>query len=191
MAFLKAIIGSMTLIRRSTKTGIWVGLILIWCSMGRLHSQSLNEYQVKAVFIYNFVHFIQWPSSVMTTPEAPFVIGVLGKNVFGSFLEQAVSGEKLNGHPIIVKYLTSSKEAEACHILFISKSHHASSDEIATIQKHKHILTVSDAETFTKQWGMIRFFTENNKIRIEVNTKAVEESDLEISAKLLRLATII
>jgi hypothetical protein len=37
---------------------------------------------------------------------------------------------------------------------------------------------------------MIRFFTENNKIRLEINTSAAKAARLDISSKLLRVAQI-
>jgi hypothetical protein len=56
--------------------------------------------------------------------------------------------------------------------------------------KDKKILTVSDSKTFMNDGGMIRFLTENNKIRLVINLDEVKEAGLDISSKLLRLAEI-
>ncbi len=42
-----------------------------------------SEYQVKAVFLFNFGQFVEWPKDAFDTPQAPFVIGILGDDPFG------------------------------------------------------------------------------------------------------------
>ena len=51
------------------------------------------EYRVKAVFLFNFAQFVDWPPDAFTAPGQPFVIGVLGKDPFGPELDAVVRGE--------------------------------------------------------------------------------------------------
>jgi hypothetical protein len=146
--------------------------------------------QVKAVFLYNFSQFITWPESSFSDPNSPFVIGVLGKNTFGPYLNDVIESEKVNGRPISIKYFTSlTPEIDDCEILFIDKSFPAMEQAIKST-KGKPILTVSDNELFMKQSGILRFYIEGGKLRIEVNQEASSGSGLEISSKLLRIATL-
>lgn len=59
----------------------------------RLSVEKLRgpEYQVKAVFLFNFAQFVTWPSQ---PADAPLVIGILGDDPFGSYLDETVRGEK-------------------------------------------------------------------------------------------------
>ena len=61
-----------------------------------------TEEQVKAVFVFNFSHFVEWPAQSFASPESPFVIGVLGSDSFGDRLEETVHGEKIGEHPLAV-----------------------------------------------------------------------------------------
>jgi len=149
-----------------------------------------KEYQVKAVFLFNFTQFVEWPATAFTEPETPFVIGILGKDPFGNFLDQTISGEKVSGRPIVVQRFQTLEEIKTCHILFINVTDNRFKPTITSL-KNKNILTVGDANGFTKQGGMIRFITEENKIRIRINLEASEAADLTISSKLLRLAEIV
>ena len=54
-----------------------------------------SEYQVKAVFLFNFAHFVSWPADTFRRPDAPFVIGILGTDPFGSTLDDVVRGETI------------------------------------------------------------------------------------------------
>lgn len=145
--------------------------------------------QVKAVFLYNFTQFIGWPPSSFDDSKSPFVIGVLGRNTFGTYLNEVVENEKVNDRPITIKYFSSiTPEVGECEILFIDKSFPAIKQVIQSTHG-KPVLTVSDHEHFTKQAGILRFYIDGGKLRIEINQEATAGSGLEVSSKLLRIAT--
>jgi hypothetical protein len=146
--------------------------------------------QVKAVFLYNFTQFVVWPQHIFNNTTSPFVIGVLGENTFGSHLNEVIEGEEVDGHPIVVRYYTSiTPNIDECQILFIDKSFSAAKQAIESL-KGKPVLTVSDSENFMRHAGMLRFYIEGGKFRIEINQEASRKSGLEISSKLLRIATL-
>lgn len=151
---------------------------------------ATEEYQLKAVFLFNFAQFVEWPAEVFPQPDSPIVIGILGKNPFGVFLQETVEGEQINGHPLVVVHYTSVEDIENCQILFINQST-ARLDDVLKKLEGKDILTVSDDNNFTKVGGMIRFKNENKKIKLQINLAAVKGSDITISSKLLRLSEIV
>jgi hypothetical protein len=149
-----------------------------------------REYELKAIFLYNFAQFVDWPPAAFAGSETPLVIGVVGKNPFGARLKDIVSGEKVNGHDVTVQYYDDAQDIGACHILFINLSESHKREEVLALVKGRNILTVSDAQEFPAEGGMIRLFTRDNKIRFEVNLEASRAAGLTISSKLLRLAKI-
>ncbi|TZF86405.1 YfiR family protein (plasmid) [Pedobacter sp. BS3] len=148
------------------------------------------EYQVKAAFLYNFTRFIDWPPDAFDSPDEPFIIGIAGKNPFGTYLQEIVSGETVNGHPIIVQHYAARKDIDNCHLLFINLNEGAKIKEAISAMSQKNVLTVGNADNFLKWGGMIRFYTERNKIRFEINAAAVKAAQLEISSKLLNVAKV-
>ena len=36
-------------------------------------AEAASEYQVKAVFLFNFTHFVEWPPQAFSSPGEPFV----------------------------------------------------------------------------------------------------------------------
>jgi hypothetical protein len=119
------------------------------------------------------------------------VIGVFGKDPFGSYLEETVRGETINGHPFVVRRFKNVREIEECHILFINPAKADQLKQVMDSLKTRKVLTVGDVPTFSKEGGMVGFFTENNKIRIRINIEAVKNAELVISSKLLRVAEIV
>ena len=148
-------------------------------------SQSVNEFQIKAVFIYNFTQFVQWPAESFDESQDNFVIGILGENVFGKYLEEAVAGETYQGRPIVIKYFATPKDVEHCQILYAGSSTNA-----AKLAGDRPVLTIGERPDFMKQKGLLRFYQDGNKVRIEINQSAASAAGLVVSSKLLSLATI-
>lgn len=170
-----------------------IHLVLVVAAMiigaGDVFAQSPTESQVKAVFLYNFTHFVEWPTSSYEHASSPFVIGVIGKSDLGRALEETVRGESVKGHPIKVVYFSDLSQLKPCHILYVAASE---SENLSQIMKRvrKGTLTVSDAPTFHDAGGMIVFLKQDNKIRLAANKAALDSSRLDVSSKLLRLANV-
>jgi hypothetical protein len=56
---------------------------------------------------------------------------------------------------------------------------------------NKPILTVSDTKGFAEKGVLINFYMMGDKIKFEINEKAVHESGLVMSYRLLNLARIV
>jgi uncharacterized protein YlbG (UPF0298 family) len=153
-------------------------------------SNPINEYQLKAAFIYNFTRFINWPPDSFFNPEDPFVIGVLGNERLSAYLNLLVKGEKLNDRAIIVRSYKNIKDVEACHILFIADEWASKIKNKIPVINHQSTLTVSDAPNFAEMGGIIGFYKEKNKLRLEVNINEAKSSELVFSSKLLSVSNI-
>ncbi|HUG12332.1 MAG TPA: YfiR family protein, partial [Opitutaceae bacterium] len=127
---------------------------------------TTDEYVLKAVFLFNFAQFVEWPSQTFSSPDAPIVIGVLGSDPFGPLLDETVRGESVGGRPLTVQRFVRVEEAVDCHVLYISTSESRRLDEIVAHLRGRGILTVSDSERFMVHGVMIRLVTDRNRIRL-------------------------
>jgi hypothetical protein len=181
-------------LRLTSRTRIWLILPFLLLESSfvlPVQTKTSPEYQVKAVFLFNFTQFVEWPANAFPSEQSPFVIGVLGEDPFGSYLDETAQGEKVNGHPLLVRRLQNAEEARLCHILFINWGKGDKLKQLLADLKGRSLLTVSDAADFARQGGMVRFITENGKIRIRINLEATKAANLTVSSKLLRLAEIV
>ena len=150
-----------------------------------------TDYQVKAVFLFNFAQFVDWPPEAFPDSQAPLVIGILGHDPFGTYLDETVRGEKVANRPLEVRRYQTLEEIGSCHVLFISQSEKDRLVKDLAGLKKRNVLTVGDAESFARLGGMVRFVTEKNRVRLAVNVDAVKAANLTMSSKLLRLADIV
>ena len=182
----------------SRRSALRVGLVLLalacadaGVSPSRARAEVPREYQIKALFLFNFAQFVQWPSAAFARANEPFRIGILGDDPFDGFLDETVRGEKINGNPLVIERYASVGEVKDCQILFISRSENGRVGEILGAVKDKNILTVGDMEGFLKNGGIIRFVTEENKIHFKIDLDAAKNVNLVISSQVLRLAQIV
>lgn len=150
-----------------------------------------NEYAVKAAFLYNFAKFVQWPDGAFATGDAPVVIGVLGSDPFGALLEDTTRSESVDGRAIVIRRLDWNDDLTQTHILFVSPSEQRRLPQLIDRLRGSSVLTVGEDDEFVRHGGMIRFRTENYRIRFAINVRSAERARLKISSKLLSLATII
>jgi len=167
--------------------GLWIGL-----QAGMLGAQEISrEYQLKAVFLYRFTQFVDWPATAFPSPDSPIIIGVLGGNPFGEHLRAAVRDERVHNRRLIVQEYQRSQEAKNCHLLFISAAEAPRLEKTLAALKGGSILTVGEPEGFVLRGGMIQFVTEQNRIRFRINLQAARAANLQISSKLLELAEVV
>ena len=151
---------------------------------------QIDEYQVKALFLYNFARYVEWPPETFRAANDPIVICVLGQNPFGGALDRAVVGKVLGARPFAVRQISDLSPGSGCHILFINSSQSRRFRSMAGRLKGSAVLSVGETPGFTADGGVINFKLENGKVRFEIDLDAAGREHLRISSKLLSLAQI-
>jgi hypothetical protein len=178
--------------RRLSQLGLLLAALLLSGSTASLaQTPPSRENQIKAVFLFNFAQFVEWPPQAFPETRTPLVIGVLGDDPFGAFLDETVRGEKVNNRPLVVRRYRRVEDIEICHILFISASETAQLDRVLQLLKGRNILTVGGSEGYVSRGVMVGFATEKSKIRLKINVEAAKAANLTISSNLLRPAEIV
>ncbi len=166
---------------------IWALLVFL-LSTDSGEAQASREYQLKAVFLYNFAQFSEWPKDAFESANSPLVIGILGNDPFGRTLDETVNGETVNSRHILIEHYRRAEDIKACHILFINQTEARQMDEIVNSLKGKPILTVCDSDNAAFAHSIICFAVENNKVHFRINQEAAKAANITLSSKLLRVA---
>jgi hypothetical protein len=166
-----------------------LGLLFLGATSGVRADSVSKEYQLKAAFLYNFTKFVDWPSQQFADDTSPIVIAVLGKNPFGSEMENLVRNRSVNGRSISIRYIESIEEMAGAHIVFISSG--AESRLGDSLFGRPGVLTVGESSDFASRGGIIRFALIGEKVRFEINQASSEKAGLKLSGQLLKLAMIV
>jgi hypothetical protein len=151
----------------------------------------LDEYEMKALFLYNFAKFVEWSDRPFESPTQAITICVAGQDPFGHWLRDTVKGRLIDGRPLIVAHISNIAEAGFCRMLFIASSEENRLPALLAGVSAKGILTIADSDRATEQGVMINFILEGGKVHFEINPGAAESEKLRISSKLLSLARIV
>lgn len=146
-----------------------------------------TESQVKAAYLFNFGKFVRWTTERSPNPES-FEICVFGKDPFGPILDSTVAGESIDGKKIAIRRVASLQEASPCSVLYVSVSEESRLAPILNAAQNMSVLTVSDIHDFAARGGAIGLVRVQGKIRFEVNRLAAQQSHLELSSELLKVA---
>lgn len=153
---------------------------------------AAEEYEIKAAFLYNLGNYLRFPETALSEDnvEQEFFICILGRDPFQQNIDTAAEDEKIQGHPVKIKRLQRIQEAEGCHLLFISDSERSRLKNLFQTLAHRPILTVGDMDDFIEQGGMLKFYNDNNKIRLALDLEKVRAVDIKPSANLLKIVKL-
>ena len=152
---------------------------------------SYNLNQHKALYLFNFAKYTEWPAGTFSNESAPFVIGILGKDPFQSDIE-IIKGKTIKGRKLLIKYCNSAQEAVGCHLLFICSSETNHLSQIIPALG-PGILTIAEMDGFLEHDGMINLITEQKTpgtqaVAFEINQNAAKKASLKLDTQLLKLA---
>jgi hypothetical protein len=146
------------------------------------------EYRVKAAYLLNFTRYAEWPPTAFAGPAAALNICIVGRDPFGPVLEQTLQARRTSGRP--VRILRPSRPTDGgCHVAFLGAATPAVLESWLTALATEPTLTVGDGEGFVEAGGMIGFVIVDETVRFEINPDAVRAGRLQLSSRLLSLAT--
>lgn len=166
---------------------IFILLINIMLSFGRnvaMSAENLNEYQIKAQYIWFFAELVNWPN---TNNDLQKVLCTIGEDPFISEFDELSQQTEYDNFSELKRNIDFA-DINKCHILFISNSEQHNLFKILRKVKDQPILTISDIVGFASKDGIIEFVNNNGYINLIINHSVAQRSDLKISAKLLKIS---
>jgi hypothetical protein len=160
-------------------------VLLVIPLIGATRSRPVDEYQVKAAFLYNFARFIEWPPEVFQDSNDPFVICVLGHDPFGHLLDDVVAGKKIGGRPFAVRRLSEARKVSRCRILFVDSSEPKRVLSVLAAITEPGVLTVGESDSATAAGMIINLMLEDGKVRFEIHHGSADREKLRFSSRLL------
>jgi len=151
-------------------------------------AQERSAQEVYSMMVYNFTKYVQWPDHA---GGGEFVIGVVGNTEIYNTLNGWYGGKARGSKTYVIKKFNSSSDVTDCHVLFIDKS---KSNEFGAVKEKisgKGTLVITDRNGLGEKGSSINFKTVNNKLKFELNQKAIEASNLKVSGALSSMAILI
>lgn len=168
-------------------TTLAVALLLI---SGSAFAQAAERpiHEVYSMMVFNFTRYVQWPDQ---SASGEFVIGVVGSQSIFATLNEWYGGKPKGSKTYVIKKFNSAAEVSDCHVLFIDKSKSGEFEAINNKLKGKGTLLITDKNGLGEKGSSINFKTVDNKLKFELNQKAIETANLKVSGSLSSMAILI
>ncbi len=165
-------------------------LVVLLAGVVPVNAQDVTEVTLKGAFLFNFARFTDWPADAL--PSATTVTAcVVADRAVGAALARAVSGQLLDGRPVVVAVLEPSDPLPVCHLVYVSGLARSRMAEIVSELRDMPVLTVSDDGAFIKAGGIIQVVIENGRLRFRINSRSAKRARLQLSSRLLALAEVV
>lgn len=162
---------------------------VILCLSQAIHAVQATEATTEeliVVYIYQLSRFVEWPDEKLHTDV--FTVCTFPKNLFGEFLFD-LEKRQIHDKYVQVKEIHTLDELAACHVVFLDNLSVANLAKVTELAQQMQILTISRQDEFIEQDGMVQLFEQEGRIRFSVNYRQSKNAALQISSKLLKLAT--
>lgn len=163
-------------------------ILVALLTSGSVFAQERPIHEVYSMMVYNFTRYVQWPNEA---GAGEFVIGVVGNSEVYNTLNAWYGGKARGTRTYAIKKFNSAAEISDCHVLYIDKTKSAEFDAISTKVKGKGTLVITDKNGLGAKGSSINFKTVDNKLKFELNQKAVESSNLKVAGSLASMAILI
>jgi hypothetical protein len=167
------------------------GLAVLVCSLTPAipsAAQTVAEPALKAAFLVNFVRFTQW-STTAIAPGAPVVLCV-SDGAVAEALEGIAAEQVVDGRPLVVRRTALDASWTGCALAYVHRLDKRGARHWLT-GVPAGVLTVSDADNFATEGGIIQLFAVDGRMRFAINVDEADRRGIRLSAKLLQLARIV
>lgn len=163
-------------------------VLISFLVVGTTMAQERPLHEIHTMMVFNFTKYVQWPDQ---DQSGEFVIGVVGNEDVYKTLSTWYSG-KTKGHKVyVIKKFSNASEVSDCAVIYIDKSKSSEFEAINTKVRGKGTLVVTDRNGLASKGSCINFRTVDDKLRIELNQKAIETANLKVSSALTSMAILI
>ncbi|HHB76694.1 MAG TPA: YfiR family protein [Desulfobulbus sp.] len=154
----------------------------------RAEAPSAKAPAIEAAFLVKFTSYVKWPSGTFSRPDAPVVIGIFGRDPFGSVINTIARSYTTNNRHVEIRRCTELVQIPYCNIVFIAPSAMGRLEKVTATVSGQPILLVGDSPGFLARGGMVNFVMVHKRIRFDISRKNCKKAGLEISSKLLKVA---
>jgi hypothetical protein len=168
-----------------TLNALFVFMVL---TTSALFAQERPMHEIYSMMVFNFTKYVQWPDY---TESGEFVIGVIGNAHVYETLNTWYGGKPRGSKMYVIKKFNSAAEVTDCHVLFLDKSKSGEFEGVNNKVKGKGTLVITDKNGLGEKGSSINFKTVDNKLKFELNQRAIEASNLKVSGTLSSMAILI
>lgn len=146
-----------------------------------------TEARIKAVFLFKFADYVEWPKTAFAAAATPFTIGVVESEPVAAELAKVVEGRAVQGRPVVVRRLRSGDPVDGVQLVFVGRGGRSDLRQTLAQLRGRPVLRVTESEGALQAGSMINFVLVDGKVRFDI-VPPDDAGGLRISSRLLAVA---
>ncbi len=179
---------------------VTAGLVVL-CQAQDIDQTKVNN--IKAAYIYHMAQLTTWPSDTDHGDSTVNVVFVgTTTDELAEILAENTRRRPVQGHPLQVERIrdlpsdsgpgsTFAARIGDADIVFVGEDLKDAFLEFSATIADQPVLIAGDGQTFPRQGGMVGFYVDNQRVRINVNLAQVENAGLRLSAEFLQHVVLV
>lgn len=145
---------------------------------------NAQDDKFKALFIYNFTKYMEWPEAKRS---GDFKIGVLGNSPITNELKAFTAKKSVGQQKIVVEEILAIADCPKYHIIFVPARSSSNVSEVTQIVANKGVLVVTDKPGMAEALSGINFVKDDGQQTFEISVKHIHEQGVNAGKSLLSL----
>jgi len=145
--------------------------------------------KIRAAMLFNIVKFVDWPVNRLSDAQRPFVACYIGDGVVAGMMNDAFRGKQVLGRSVQIVPVLNGQQAEQCHLLYVAASDKKVLKDVGASLSHSAVLSVGERQ-LRDPFIVLGLPLIDGHIRIQVDLRQAQASNLAVSSKLLRLKDV-
>ncbi len=156
-------------------------LLVVFALLGQssVASAPVDDVQLKAAYIHNFIKFIDWPGEPFRLKQEIAICTAGDVSLFQMLKKSSLESIRLVNFP---------GNVDGCDVLYLAELETAKRTRLLSVLSQSPVLTISDIPGFVEAGGMIGLQQIDGRLQFEINLDATRKAGLSMEARLLKLA---
>ena len=142
---------------------------------------------VKAAMVEKISRFIEWPRA----PAGKFLLCIAPEHPQLEAVRAYYESVTIADRPVEIQLLKRSDALAGCHVAFLAPRDLGDMSRVRANADRDHVLLVAEGADAARSGAHVAFYSDMNRLRLEVNRKALEASGLKASFRLLEVAKVV
>jgi hypothetical protein len=159
-------------------------LFLFFTSFLGLQSTEAQNEKFKALFMYNFTKYLEWPSN---KNDGDFIITVVGESPIVKELNIIAQKKQIGFQNLKVEQVHSASEISSSHIVYVSSESTNMLNAVLSRLSKQNTLLITDKKGSIGKGAGINYIVQGGKQKFEISESNIASSGIKVGTTLLSL----
>lgn len=158
--------------------------ILLLLFAYQLNNATAQNEKFKALFMYNFTKYLEWPEG---DRQGEFVITVLGESKIIDELKIIAQKKKVGFQTIVVKKVSSPDQISKSHMVYVTEKKSNQINAVKARLATSSTVIIADDDGAISKGAGINYIVQGGRPLFEISKTNVEQHNVKVGSDLLSL----